>query len=1078
MISRIVAFELKSRFSQGTTAIFALMLMFQGIWYTKGTFDYYTNDGVLMNAPAIFYKNFAAGGMLMIIMVAILTGTTLFKDIERQTGQWAYALPVREKTFFLGRFLAAYCINVLLALGYFVGMLLVPYSGIGEASRFGPAPLGQMLHGFAVFTLPNLFLMTSIIFTALVFFRKMAAGYLALFLTVMFFLVMQSTAEASGSTPTLQLLECFGYVAVDEILEHLTTFEKNTAYLPVAGTLLLNRVLWLTVGLVLLGLAYRRFSFKGFLTQHKPGTRTEPGGLEPTTFGLRMPRVSLSFRGLDFLKKLFSLAVLEFKNVVRPTGFRVILGVILLMVLMQNLLWNATYYIGPTVPITSTMTAFRLSFGVFIMLLLMIWAGELFFKDKIVGIWQITDALPVPVWVSQLSKFIAMAGVALVLALAFLVLGVGVQTLKGGWHLIDWRLYAYDLLGYNWGWLTYVLWISLVFFVAGLTGQRYLTHVLSVGVFLFMILSFELNLAEQTIFAYAAVPGLEDYSEISEYGIWTVSARWYFAMWAVLATAFVLLGVLFWERGSTQRWFRKLTFAGRQLGWAGKLAVLGALAGFFVLQSFIVRNVNGAGNFKFAEQEEREAADYERNYARLAARAQPKYRAVELKLDFFPAERRAAYVALLTLTNPAAVPIDTLFLNRHVFVRFSEVSVNGTALPVLLDDPTHLLTAYRLPRPLAPGDSLTLRLRGEKAYRGFTQSGDAPQADLTFNGSFGSIREFLPVIGYDHERELAENRKRTEQGLPKLPSRMAPPTDAHALAQDAYAPDALNVTGRLTLSTEAPQTAYGPGQLTRQWTEGNRAYFQYEIVQPAPFDWQLGSARFSERATTLDGVKFRVLASPKHPFNVGQYAAILPKAVAFVNKTLGAYPYREVRLVEIPYHQGKFFAFPNTLAISEKEGWLADTSGLKERAYLHQTVATQLFKHWVQQNIRVAHVQGADMLRVALPEALALHFVREQLGPEAVAVLLRKKGDAYGKDRNNEPNQEPALLRADGADYLEANKGAIALYEASQTLGLAGFARRLMDWAGQEPDEPKTFGAFYETFSASLTPATRMAFER
>ena len=81
-------------------------------------------------------------------------------------------------------------------------------------------------------------------------------------------------------------------------------------------------------------------------------------------------------------------------------------------------------------------------------------------------------------------------------------------------------LVTYDMLGYNWGWLTYVFWIAVVFFVAGLTGNRFLTHILSVGAFLLVILAFELGLAEQTIYAYAAVPGLEDYSEISEYGIW------------------------------------------------------------------------------------------------------------------------------------------------------------------------------------------------------------------------------------------------------------------------------------------------------------------------------------------------------------------------------------------------------------------------------------------------------------------------------------------------------------------------------------------------------------------------------
>jgi len=62
------------------------ILVFQGIWYTKGNFDYYASEDLLMNGAAIFYKNQAALGMLMVIIVAIITGSVLFKDIELKTG--------------------------------------------------------------------------------------------------------------------------------------------------------------------------------------------------------------------------------------------------------------------------------------------------------------------------------------------------------------------------------------------------------------------------------------------------------------------------------------------------------------------------------------------------------------------------------------------------------------------------------------------------------------------------------------------------------------------------------------------------------------------------------------------------------------------------------------------------------------------------------------------------------------------------------------------------------------------------------------------------------------------------------
>jgi hypothetical protein len=347
-----------------------------------------------------------------------------------------------------------------------------------------------------------------------------------------------------------------------------------------------------------------------------------------------------------------------------------------------------------------------------------------------------------------------------------------------------------------------------------------------------------------------------------------------------------------------------------------------------------------------------------------------------------------------------------------------------------------------------------------------------------FNGSFGSIREFLPVIGYDADKELSENRKRSEQGLPKLTSRMAATNDSLASRQDAYAPDALWVNGTLTIGTDAGQTAVAPGQLTRQWEKAGRRYFRYEIAQPAPFDWHVGTGRYASSVVNGKGVQTTVLYDPKHRYNIAYYQTILHKAVAFINQHLGDYPYRQVRMVEIPFYQKKFYAFPNTIAVSEKEGWLADTSGLQEKAFLHLSVASQVFAHWAQANIPVANVQGADMLRVALPEALALRFVQEQLGVKATDLLVEKKRNLYGKERNNEANREPALLYADGADYLEINKGAIALYHAMQSVGAAKFASLVRQFDPKNPRDYQTFLSFYNKLKPGLQPAGQAAFVR
>ncbi|MEL6650433.1 MAG: hypothetical protein AAFQ87_06445, partial [Bacteroidota bacterium] len=197
-ILSIIKSELKQRLFSWMSLIFFLMLVFQGIWYTKGTFDFFINEQVYMNASSIFYRNFAAMGMLMIIIIAIVTGGVLYKDIQFKTAGWVYALPINEKKFFVGRFIAAYLYLIILSSGLIIGHILVPYSGIGESHQFGPTPWGQLLHGWVLFTIPNLFFYVSLVFFAVVMTRRAATGYLAVFVVVILFLIAQTSSETGG----------------------------------------------------------------------------------------------------------------------------------------------------------------------------------------------------------------------------------------------------------------------------------------------------------------------------------------------------------------------------------------------------------------------------------------------------------------------------------------------------------------------------------------------------------------------------------------------------------------------------------------------------------------------------------------------------------------------------------------------------------------------------------------------------------------------------------------------------------------------------------------------------------------
>jgi ABC-2 type transport system permease protein len=182
----------------------------------------------------------------------------------------------------------------------------------------------------------------------------------------------------------------------------------------------------------------------------------------------------------------------------------------------------------------------------------------------------------------------------------------------------------------------------------------------------------------------------------------------------------------------------------------------------------------------------------------------------------------------------------------------------------------------------------------------------------------------------------------------------------------------------------------------------------------------------------------------------------------FVKTNLGIYPYKELNIAEIPYHGGAFYSSPNLILISEKEGWRADTSMKKEESYIYLSVITQLVRQLLMNHNEVANVQGADMLTIALPEAIALQSVQEKFGKEIVDLYLETKYNNYQKGRSNEANIEPPLLYADGSDYLEPNKGVIALYNLSEEIGNDLFNKAIKTYLNANPNRPIVFKAFYQ----------------
>ena len=604
------------------------------------------------------------------VIIAVITGTTLHRDLKEKSANYIYTLPISEKTFFISRFSTSFLINLIFCFTYVVGMVLAKYIGVVPPDRFGPTPWLQILHGFLLFALPNIFILSAVGYSALAFSRKIEVSYIAIFSVMMFLVIMGKGNEyATTFMPLIMILEPTCFVYVKENIDVLSAVERNTNFFKIDYIYFLNRLLWVGGSLIMLLFAMSKFSFKSFFGEvskkskelERAADETAVDDEDALVSGNILYSLSLKFGLVENIKKVFRLALLEFSNVVRPTSFKIILAVIVSSFIVYNVFYNPSYFISATLPLTETITITRYQISFMIIIVTMIWANDLFFKEKTANLWQISETTPTPAWVPLMSKFIAMGGVTLLIGILMLFCGV-IKQLLLGFADIDWILYIDNFFGYRMGWLFYLMFISFVLFVGGVTGQRYTTTIFCVAYFVVVIISVvDLGLIEQVRFVFGFIPGTADtYSGMNGYGIHAATSFYFFILWSLLSLVFVLVGVGLWQRGTGKNLVKRAMFAAKASP-IGVTVMAGTLIGFVWMQFYLVENMNKKRNFVLSEQEEAEAAAYEIKYKHVSRLPQPKLSNIALEVDLFPEERSYSYRAKIDLVNPSDKLIDELY---------------------------------------------------------------------------------------------------------------------------------------------------------------------------------------------------------------------------------------------------------------------------------------------------------------------------------------------------------------------------------------------------------------------------------
>ncbi|HEX8671855.1 MAG TPA: hypothetical protein VF710_08210, partial [Longimicrobium sp.] len=268
-LTEIFRFEIGYQVRRFSTWLYAVVLV--GLLLriaTEGYVGIARAGGFHFNSPFIIASLTLVGSMMGLLTTAALAGDAGARDVATRMHPLVYTAPVSKTAYLGGRFLAAFTLNALILAALPLALWLATLApGIEPEllARFRPA---SYLGAYFFFALPNAFIATAFLFSAAVLSRRAMASYLGA--VVLFFGAMLSwefLARELGFWALGKLIDPLGLTAMSALSMSWTAAQKNALLIPMEGSLLVNRLLWMGIALGVLALTHLRFCF----AHHAPG---------------------------------------------------------------------------------------------------------------------------------------------------------------------------------------------------------------------------------------------------------------------------------------------------------------------------------------------------------------------------------------------------------------------------------------------------------------------------------------------------------------------------------------------------------------------------------------------------------------------------------------------------------------------------------------------------------------------------------------------------------------------------------------------------------------------------------------
>lgn len=1044
MFFQIFLFELKYRMKRPATWLYFLVFFLIG-FLTVSTGNSPASEKVMHNAPWVLAEGNILFSMIAMLVCSAIMGVPLYRDIEHQTRNYLFAYPITKAGYFWGRFAGSFVFVLLIGSGFswgcLAGSIVGPALDWVPAERIGHYGLWNYFQPYFTFAIGNLLLSSTIFFALVSLSRNVKIIYSASIFLFIGYLLANFLVSDLEKRELVKLLDPFALNTFNLETRFYTPFEKNTLLTPLSKVIVFNRLIWLGIAALIIGYAYRRFSFQKFLQPEK----VKQDKKEPTTSAPLLPKNIQQNFGNGHAKKIWwTLAKLEFLNILKDNYFRAILGGGVVFLLIDYWIGNTLYSVGNK-PLTVFLMDYKnYNYSLFIFIILLFYTGEAVHRERTTRFNILNDAFPVSNTVFYLSKLVGLFFIAFVLCNIPIIAGVIVQILKG-YTQFNFKIYFTEM--YLLTLPAYLQMVLLCFAVHIIMNNKFGGHGVAMLIWIAMFLMRSFAQMDYNLFFYFYTPNYT-WSDMNGIGHFLMPQNWFNFYWLMLGALLVTLAFLFYQRGVaggfTERWRVGMQ---RFNGWPRALTTI-----FFVAWlgsgAFIYYNVSYLNNYYTASEIRNRTALYEKTLKKYEELPQPKVTSVIMKADIFPEERRVQIYAKLFIKNKSGVPINALHLLAEQNVNYS-ILYNGK--PVNYTNPlsypysvftlfkkgkdTFNYRIYNLPNILQPGDTALLEVNSAISNNGFVNNGFT--RELLYNGTFYSGG--LPAFGYNQQNELESDEYRKKNGLKPKNYELPDQLDPKGISKMLFNDDADLIHFEAVLSTTPDQIAIAPGYLQKSWEEKGRKYYSYVQDSPIDYFFSIVSARYEvlkDAVTISDGrkINIEIYYDHQHPFNLDRFVAAYKDGLEYFSKAYGPFQFRQMRLLEFPRYAGFAQSFPNTVPFSESFGWVADFKKPDDFDYLYFVTAHELAHQWWGHQVTPNYTRGSNLISEALAEYTALLLTERKYGRDNMKRFLKDELDRYLSGRANESKKENTFINCN-RPYEWYNKGSLVIYGLRDLIG-------------------------------------------